>query len=183
MRSLKEKLFGSIERKDVFRFCKDVWEAHKQGKLQGKDAFWEFVQDVFHNLMHPQARRRYSTSTKSINEMIKLWRGPRLHSFISLNLEGPSISTTLRQVRKSLIYIPREHNYIFEAVGKVYVSYKAKHGIEGPIPIFLVEDETVVKKYVRWVAKSDALVGFCCKKEEHNCQSHLSVTVGEGVAG
>ena len=35
-RSLREKLFESTGRKDV---C----EAHKQGKLQGKYAVWEFV--------------------------------------------------------------------------------------------------------------------------------------------
>ena len=46
----------------------------------------------------------------------------------------------------------------------------------------LAEDETVVKKYIRWVAKSDTLVGFCGKKEEHKCQSHFLVTVGEAAA-
>lgn len=113
MISLKENLFESTERKDVVRFCKDVCEAHKQGKLQGKDAVWKFVKDIFQNLMHAKAGRRYSTSTKSLYEMIKLWGGPRLHSFISLNLDGPSISTTLRKVRNSLAYIPGEHKHIF----------------------------------------------------------------------
>ena len=47
-----EKLFESTGRKDVFRFCKDACEAHKKGKLQGKDAVSEFVQDIFHNLVH-----------------------------------------------------------------------------------------------------------------------------------
>jgi hypothetical protein len=55
---------------------------------------------------------------------------------------------------------------------QVYASYKDKHNTEGPIHILLVEDETVVKKYVRWVEKSDTMVGFCGKKEEHKCQSH-----------
>ncbi|GLJ15321.1 hypothetical protein SUGI_0251220 [Cryptomeria japonica] len=183
MRSLKEKLFESNERKDVFRFCKDVCEAHKQGKLQGKDAVWDFVKDIFHNLMHPKVGRRYSTSTKSLYEMIKLWGGPRLHSFISLIMVSPSISTNLRKVRKSSAYIPGEHDYIFEVVGKVYASYKTKHGINGPIYVYLAEEETVVRKYVRWVAKSDTLVGFCGNKEEHRCQSHFLVIVGEGVAG
>jgi hypothetical protein len=36
MRSLKEKLFEFVERKDIFMFSKDVCEAHMQGKLQGK---------------------------------------------------------------------------------------------------------------------------------------------------
>ena len=89
---------------------------------------------------------------------------------------------TLSQVRKSLKYILGEQEYIFEAIRKVYASYKSKHGIEGQIPICLVEDETVVKKYVKWVAKSDTLVGFCGMKEEHKCQSHLLVTTGEAVA-
>ena len=40
-----------------------------------------------------------------------------------------------------------------------------------------------MKKYVRWVAKSDTLVGFCGMKEEHKCQSNFLVTVGEGTAG
>ena len=46
----------------------------------------------------------------------------------------------------------------------------------------MTEDETVVKRYVRWVAKSDTLVGFCGNKENHQCQSHFLVTVGEGSA-
>ena len=40
-----------------------------------------------------------------------------------------------------------------------------------------------MKKYVRLVATSDTLVGFCGKKEEHKCQSHFLVTVGEGAVG
>lgn len=182
MTSLKEKLFKFTERKDVFRFCKDVYEAHKQGKMQGKDAVWDFVKDIFHNLMHPKVGKRYRTSTKYLFEMIKLRGGPRLHRFISLNLDGPSIFTTLRQVRKSLAYIPGEHDYIFVAAGKVYAYYKIKYGIDGPILIYLVEDEIVVRKHVRWVEKSDTLVGFCGNKEEHQCQSHFLVIVGEGVA-
>lgn len=183
MRFLKENLFESTKRKDEFRFCKDVCEAHKQEKLQGKDAVWEFVKDIFHNLMHAKERRRYSTSTKSLYEMIKLWGGPRLHSFISLNLDGPSISTTLRKIRNSLEYIPREHVHIFEAVVKFYASYKAKNGIDGPIHVFLAKDGTVVKKYVRWVAKSDTLVQFCGTKEEHQWQSHFLVRVYDEAVG
>ena len=83
MRSLREKLLESKKRKDVFRFCKDVCEAHKKGKLQGKDAVWEFVKDIFHNLIHANAGRRYSTSTKSVYEMIKLWGFPTLHNFVT----------------------------------------------------------------------------------------------------
>ena len=41
----------------------------------------------------------------------------------------------------------------------------------------------VVKKYVKWVEKSNTLVGFCGTKEEHQCQSHLLVRFGEVDVG
>jgi len=66
-----------------------------------------------------------------------------------------------------LAYILGDNEHIFEEVIKFYAYYKAKHGIDGPIPICLDEDEIVLKKYVRWVEKSDTLVGFCGMKEEH----------------
>ena len=105
-RSLREKLFKFAGRKHAFRFCKDVCEAHKQGKLHGKDVVWEFFQDIFHNLVHSKSGRRYSASTQSIYENGEV--GPILHRFISFNMDDPSISTTLRQVIKSFTYIPGE---------------------------------------------------------------------------
>ena len=99
------------------------------------------------------------------------WRAN--NSFISLNLNGPSISTTLRQVWKSLKYIPGDQEYIFETIKIFYASYNAKHCIEGPIPVCLAEDETVVKKYVRWVEKSDILVGFLVRKKNISA-NHIS---------
>ena len=72
----------------MLKFYKDLCEAHKQGNLQGKDAVWEFFQDIFQNLVHSKSGRRYSSSTKSIYDMIKLWGCPRVHSFIILNLYG-----------------------------------------------------------------------------------------------
>ena len=75
IRSLKHKLLEYAERKYVYRSCKEVCEAHKQGKLQEKDVFWELVQDIFHSLTHPIVGRRYGLSTKSIYDMIKLWGG------------------------------------------------------------------------------------------------------------
>ena len=116
VRYLKENLFELTKRKNVFRFFKDVCEGHNKGKLQGKDVVWEIFKDIFHNLMHEKVGRRYSTSTKSIYEMIKLWGGHRLYSFISLNIDIPLISMISRKVRKPLAYILREQEHIFEEV-------------------------------------------------------------------
>ena len=80
-------------------------EAHKQEKLQGKYGVLEFVEDIFRILVCSNSKRRYSASTKSIYEMIKLFMDPRLHRLIILNMDVPSISMTIRKVRKSLTFL------------------------------------------------------------------------------
>ena len=37
--------------------------------------------------------------------------------------------------------------------------------------------------YVRWIEKSDTMVGFCGKKEGHQFLSHFWVTISEGAIG
>lgn len=126
MRFLKEKFFESTKRIDAFKYCKNVYEAHKQGKLQGKDVVWDFVKDIFHNLMHPKARRRYSTLTKSLYEMIKIWGGPRLHSFIILcNIKNCTLCNSMWQVALSSTSSEVECHHLFPFVHQGHlVSFK-----------------------------------------------------------
>lgn len=81
MRSLKENLFEATEWKDVFLICKDVCEAHKQGKLQGKDVVWDFVKDIFHNLIHP---RQGEGIVHSLNLFMRLSSNGEVLDYISL---------------------------------------------------------------------------------------------------
>lgn len=53
----------------------------------------------------------------------------------------------------------------------------------GKVPSMLAEDETVVKKAVRWIARDNTLVGFCGVGENHHCVSNFVVNVGSEFEG
>ena len=59
------------------------------------------------------------------------------------------MSTTRRHQRKSTYFQSEEHEYIFDAIGKIYVEAKRKHGITSRVPIIIVEDETTIKRRIR----------------------------------
>ncbi|MCO5547292.1 hypothetical protein L7F22_000739 [Adiantum nelumboides] len=184
IRSLKEANFECINRKDVRRFCNNIVEAHRRGKFGGNLALWNFFQDVAKNVLRPKKGQRFTESTKTMFEIIKLWGGPRLHDFLSANLGGPSISTTKRQAKKVTHFKGGEHGYIFDAIGKIYMDAKIKNGVTARVPIIIVKDETTIKRHIRWNAKDDTLIGFCGSKEEnHQCCSNDEVIVGDGSAG
>jgi len=71
----------------------------------------------------------------------------------------------------------------FKFIASVYELIKNHIGLEGPLPCYLAEDETCVKRMVRWLPKSDTLLGFCGKKEGHKCIAGLEIKVGEGQSG
>ena len=146
---MREANFECINRKDVWRFCNNIIEAHKQGKFGRKQALWDFFQDVAKNALKPKKGQRFTDSTKTMFEVIKLWGGPRLHEFLSANLGGPSISTTKRQARKATYFKTGEHDYIFDAVGKVYMEAKIKHAVTSKVPIIIIKEETTIKRHVR----------------------------------
>ena len=70
--------------------------------------------------------------------MIKMWGGPRLHDFVSKNLDG----------------------VIYEGVAKIYENEKRVHGIITKLPFIIAEDETVIKRNVKWDSSNDLLFGF-----------------------
>ena len=115
-------------------------------------------------------------------ETIKLWGGPRLHQILSLNMGGPLLDTTKRDTRKTLKYKVGEDERVFQHL--VVVCKFAMNLVSiplGTIPTMLAEDETVVKRSVRWVARDDVLLGFCGLIDNHNCISDYVVKVGFGV--
>ncbi|MCO5606824.1 hypothetical protein L7F22_061015 [Adiantum nelumboides] len=113
-----------------------------------------------------------------------MWNGPRLHDFLAANLNGPSLSTTKRDQRLATQFLPGIHGYIFDAIGELYQKEKEKHGIQSQIPFILVEDETAIKKRIRWNPKDDTLVGFDgYKMENHERGTSSLIKVGAGKIG
>ena len=103
--------------------------------------------------------------------------------FFALNFGGPSYDCTKRNHKKGIQFIAGEHASLFTAVAHIYKEAKATHGVEGPVPVILAEDETKVKSRISWEARSDRLVGFCGQKEDHICVSDFKPQVGIGKAG
>lgn len=88
----------------------------------------------------------------------------------SLNFAGPSYSQVKWDIKKGVEFIPGEHPEIFAVVASIYKDAKVQHGIEGPIPVILAEDETKVKGRVSWESKWDTLAGFCGPTADHICR-------------
>jgi len=56
--------------------------------------------------------------------------------------------------------VPGEHREIFAALGDIYRDAKSAHGITGPVPVILAEDETKVRSRVCYEQRFDTLAGF-----------------------
>lgn len=97
-----------------------------------------------------------------------------------MNYIGPSLSTVKRENRKGVQFISGEHKDMFANVAEIYCEAKHVHGIVGPIPVILAEDETKVKGRVAWEQHSDTLSGFCGPKEGHVCVLYFKPIVGNG---
>ena len=101
----------------------------------------------------------------------------------ALNFGGPSYDCTKRENKKGVQFIAGEHSTLFAAVAHIYREAKAAHGVEGPVPVILAEDETKVKSHISWDARFDGLVGFYGEKESHVCISTFRPQVGNGEEG
>lgn len=185
VKCLRESSIEFCNRGDLKSFCRNIVHAHKMGKFEGKESLWDFLTDIVKNVGKEDPRgKRYSEATKVMFETIKLWGGPRLHHFLSLNMGGPSLDTTKRDTRKALKYKVGENEGVFQHLAVVYKSAMNLASIPlGTVPTMLAEDETVVKRSVRWVARDDVLLGFCGPIDNHNCISDYIVEVGSGVTG
>jgi hypothetical protein len=83
-----------------------------------------------------------------------------MYNFFILNYAGPLFSTTKRENRKGVVFVPNEHAEVFKEIAKIYSNAKEAHENNGPISMILAEDKIKVKSRVAWEAKWDTLAGF-----------------------
>ncbi|CAM6094641.1 unnamed protein product [Calypogeia fissa] len=170
-------------REDITNFCRRIVNSWRDGLWGGKEALWDFMSDVSKNLSRKANGRRYSKNTKVTWEVVKLRAGPVISKFLTRNLQGPSLSTTKRDIKKEFHYIAGESAVQFRHIGKTYGKLKEQLGITGPVPFIIAEDETSVPKMIRWVSTTDTLMGFCGTKADHKCMHNFTVVVGDGEDG
>lgn len=93
---------------------------------------------------------KFFDNSKALAQAMKVYEGRRMCDLFALNYNGPSYSTIkkknlCRDNKKKIQPVTDEHGEIFVVVIEIYKDAKVAHGIIGPIPIILVEDETNVR--------------------------------------
>ncbi|CAM6094627.1 unnamed protein product [Calypogeia fissa] len=111
-------------REDITNFCRRIVSSWRDGLWGGKEALWDFMSDVSKNLSRKANGRRYSKNTKVMWEVVKLRAGPVISNFLTRNLQGPSLSTTKRDIKKEFHYVAGESAVQFRHIGKTYGKLK-----------------------------------------------------------
>ncbi|KAL3680273.1 hypothetical protein R1sor_023229 [Riccia sorocarpa] len=112
-----------------------------------------------------------------------VWMRAQVANFLTRNLNGPSLATIKRDQRQEFQYVAGENEAQFKHIAETYSRLKQKLNIVGPVPFIIAEDETSIRKMLRWVASTDEIMGFCGVKEGHTCQHNFTMTVGDGESG
>ncbi|CAM6105892.1 unnamed protein product [Calypogeia fissa] len=173
----------AANQKNVNKFCTSIMLAHKSGAFGGRAAVWDMLTDIVSNLNKKQQGKRYKKGTMLLCQTLYLHGGRRVVDCLASNGIGPSLNTLQRGRRGMPVFRAGIHVEQFKFIASVYSKLKIRLGILGPVPCYLAEDETYVKKTVRWLPKYDTLLGFCGKKEDHECLVGLEIVVGDGEIG
>ncbi|KAL2630890.1 hypothetical protein R1flu_015576 [Riccia fluitans] len=171
------------KRKDIVSFLRNICNAHKNGAFGGREALWEFLCDVGHNMNRAAKDYWYSKSTQAIQQALFQFGGRQVVNCMSMNLLTPSLRTVKRNKSTFVPFLCGLQDSNFEEMAKILTAAKALHGIIGDVVVILAKDETRVKPTVRWEARRDTLIGFCGDKDNHVCKMGLEVEVGSGESG
>lgn len=151
----------------MVKFCRCIALAHRRGSFGGRGALWDLMKDIAFNLNRSKQGQRYSKGSKFLCQTLFQHGGRRVIDCLSSNGIGPSINTLQRDKRGMAVFHAGLHEEQFKFIAYVYTRIKARLQISDAIPLFLAEDETCVKKTVRWLPKNDTLLGFCGVRENH----------------
>ena len=149
----------------------------------GKPVLLDFLRDVATNLNCTKNSHRYSKNTKSFCHAMKVYGGWHMWDLFTLKFVAPSFSMIKWDNKKGVWFLTGEHAVIFKCIADIYVEAKVLHGIHGPVPVLLSEDETKMKAHIAWDFTNDVLTGFCRKKDDHKCTPLFRCIVGEDEVG
>ena len=89
------------------------------------------------------------------------WGGPRVATFVALNLLGPEVHTQYRWRKQCQLQLAEgieRQNFI--KVESIYRQAMESLGLHR-VPVEISEDETAIIRKVCYDQKADTLVGFC----------------------
>ena len=180
---MRESARNALSDNNLIKFCNINISAHRIGAFGGKEGLWDFMKDVAANLNRKNSRNCYSENTRCFSQAMRIYGGRCLCDLFSFNFAGPSYDSIQGESRKGAMFILGEHIDIFKSIASIYVEAKAAHGISGPIPVILAEDETKNKGRISWEARRDTMLGFCGPQDNHSCITDYKPTIGVGEIG
>lgn len=137
------------DKASVLKTCQSIVLAHKNGAFGGRGALWDMLSDIASNLNRSKTGYRFKPGTKLLCQTLFLHGGRRVVDCLATNRIGPSL-VTLQRDRKDMIgFRAGIHASQFKFIADIYSQIKERLGIVGPIPFYLAEDETCVKRTVR----------------------------------
>ena len=86
LRNLKEKLEEYAKRGSMKAICHNLEKASEQGLFNDKTVLRDFLTTISKNLHVKKQGKRYKASTKLFFEVVLIWGGPRLATFVASNL-------------------------------------------------------------------------------------------------
>ena len=182
--TMKEKLAEFARRESMKAICHNLEKAAENGYLNDRNTLVGVLQTVSRNFHVEKNGRRYQSSFKLFLEVLLLWGGPRIATFVAINLWGPEIHSMYRWRKQHLVHLDgglEESN--FKVLGKLYSEAMRNLGIKH-VPVLAAEDETAILGQISYSESSDELLGFRgVSGADHKCLDSFTVVVGNGVQG
>ena len=186
-RNLKEKLEEYAKRGSMKAICHNLEKASEQGLFNDKTVLRDFLTTISKNLHVKKQGKRYKASTKLFFEVVLIWGGPRLATFVASNLFGPEIHSLYRWRNRDRTTLEGGINRAdMSNIAVIYRESIAKQfkNKASLVPVLAAEDETAVISKVTYSQEKDELLGFCgIKGANHQCLDQFTVRVGDGEEG
>ena len=182
--SLRDKLREYSRRGSVKAICFKLQRAADLGLLNDKTTLMAMLETVSRNLHVEKNGKRYRPSFKLFLEVLLMLGGPRIATFVAINLGGPEIHSIYRWRNQHRVDISggiQESN--LKKLGPLYKEAMANI-TSSSVPVLAAEDETAIIGHVTYHQDRDELVGFCgVNGQHHACLDHFAVKVEDGEEG
>ena len=188
---MREDLDESALRGDIKRLVQNINRFVRDGNEDKRSALLPFICDLVASAVgrdattdHGSEGMRWQESSKQMFAVIKLKGGESLLRFIRETASAAADSTIATQWNKDRVRLEMgEHLSNFQAIGDIFAALMAQHGIKGPVPYELEEDETLANARFGYDPSRDITAGTCGKRGDgHRCDTnHAHVPLGSGV--
>ncbi len=182
IRTLKEKVLEFSKRGAMKVVCKHLVKAEREGLLNDQEVLKDMFSTIASNLHAVKNGKRYRTSVQMFYEVLLNWGGPRLATFVAININGPEIHSIYRWRKQGKVTLESGlHESNFVALKDVFWQL---HSRLPQVPVIIAEDETAIVPEITYNQTKDTLEGFCgVKGINHKCLDHFDVHVGMGEDG